>query len=236
MYWAGKKVELQNCEKRYWAGKQLELQKLGAEIVMDSAGRPLQLIAQSFTGLAAELQSPNKDLQLAAFANACSHVSFLFGCLGIAFKFAERDYVSKVQDLTVVSTDIRSLQSIVETDMKNDCVKDKGSHSRNLLRVKRGLDMIRFLFQGILGEKKKSLRDPASKAYGQVFGPHHSFPIRAAVQAGLYTLPTTTQLLKMLHEDEDSAQKLMQEYTVAADPVIKYVDDLFLSQGLGIDW
>jgi hypothetical protein len=46
-----------------------------------------------------------------------------------------------------------------------------------------------------------SLKGPASKAYAQVFAPHHGWAIRKAVAAGMYALPTKTQLLKKLNED-----------------------------------
>lgn len=199
-----------------------------------SGDRPLFQIAQAFSGLAADVHKD--DLQLAPFANASSRISVLFASLGIAFKFAERDYVFKVRDLTEASKVITTLQSLVDIDVRSDAVKNVGSHSRNLLRVKRGLDMVRVLFQGILDCKGDSLRDPAARAYAQVFAPYHSLPIRAAVAAGLYVLPTRTQLLKHLNEDEDSAKELMQEYIGAVDPVIAYVDNLFLSRNLGVDW
>eukprot|EP00249_Psilotum_nudum_P007974 c20952_g2_i1 orf=190-537(+) len=83
----------------------------------------------------------------------------------------------EVKDLTVASKDIATLQSLVEHDVKNNYVKDVSSHSCNLLRVKRGLDMVRVLFHTILIADDKSLRDCASIAYQQVFVPYHSFPI-----------------------------------------------------------
>lgn len=49
-----------------------------------------------------------------------------------------------------------------------------------------------------------SLKDPASKAYGQVFAPHHVWAIRKAVAAGMYALPTKSQLLRKLNEDGES--------------------------------
>lgn len=50
-------------------------------------------------------------------------------------------------------------------------------------------------------DRGNSLRDPASKAYAQVFAPHHGWAIRKAVAAGMYALPTKAQLLKKLNED-----------------------------------
>lgn len=81
-----------------------------------------------------------------------------------------------------------------------------------------------------------SLRDPASKAYAQVFAPHHGWAIRKAVGAGMYALPTKAQLLSKLNEDEASARILMQDYVAASAPVIQYVEKLFFSRDLGIDW
>lgn len=59
---------------------------------------PLAAVADAFEELSAVLKAKglNHDLDLKTFCDACSLVSVLFGCLGIAFKFAEMEYVSKV--------------------------------------------------------------------------------------------------------------------------------------------
>lgn len=56
----------------------------------------------------------------------------------------------QVEDLKVASKSISTLESILELDIEQDCVRKAGSHSRNLLRVKRGLDMVKVLFEQIL--------------------------------------------------------------------------------------
>lgn len=59
---------------------------------------PLSDIAEAFEKLASVIEPSEKsDIQLSDFCEACSHVSVLFGCLGIAFKFAELEYVAKVR-------------------------------------------------------------------------------------------------------------------------------------------
>ncbi|XP_057971334.1 accelerated cell death 11 [Malania oleifera] len=196
----------------------------------------LRKIADAFKGLAATVNSETSEVEVALFAHACSLVSPLFGCLGIAFKFAEMDYVAKVDDLAVASKSIVTLQALLQTDIEGNCVRKAGSHSRNLLRVKRGLDMVKVLFEQILATEGNSLKDPASKAYAQVFAPHHGWAIRKAVAAGMYALPTKSQLLKKLNEDEASARIQMQSYVATSAPVIFYIDKLFLSRELGIDW
>ncbi|KAJ6921237.1 hypothetical protein NC652_015216 [Populus alba x Populus x berolinensis] len=217
------------------------------------------------------------------------------------------DYVAKVHDLAEASKSIDTLQSVLDKDIERNSVRKGGSHSRNLLRVKRGLDMVRVLFEQIMVTEVlvscahkivflpglvltigrcyrygmvnvyfqlntqfaisardfvflkdetdirhifakclcpeslvdhwgNSLKGPASKAYAQVFAPHHGWAIRKAVAAGMYALPTKAQLLKKLNEDESSAIIQMQSYVAASAPVIMYVDKLFLSRELGIDW
>ncbi|RWR85826.1 accelerated cell death 11 [Cinnamomum micranthum f. kanehirae] len=212
--------------------------KLPRFSLMADGEKPLRKIAASFKDLAAAVNSQNPEVkvEVAPFSAACSHVSVLFGCLGIAFKFAEMDYVAKVDDLTKAANSIGTLKSLLDHDIEQGTVRKAGSHSRNLLRVKRGLDMVRVLFEQILASEESSLKSPASVAYAQVFAPHHGWAIRKAVAAGMYALPTRAQLLKKLNEDAESARIQMQSYISASALVIQYIDKLFLSKELGIDW
>ncbi|KDP34943.1 hypothetical protein JCGZ_09231 [Jatropha curcas] len=198
--------------------------------------KPLRKMSEAFKELAVTVSSQSADVEVAPFSRACSLVSPLFGCLGIAFKFAEMDYVAKVRDLAESSKSIGSLQALLDRDIQENCVKKAGSHSRNLLRVKRGIDMVKVLFEQILVTEGNSLKDPASRAYAQVFAPHHGWAIRKAVAAGMYALPTKSQLLNKLNEDETSAKIQMEYFIAASAPVILYIDKLFLSRELGIDW
>ncbi|KAK8955067.1 hypothetical protein KSP39_PZI002927 [Platanthera zijinensis] len=198
--------------------------------------KPLRRIADAFDSLAATVNLRSVPIEAAHFSDACSRVSILFSCLGIAFKFAEMDYVSKVEDLREASKSISTLQSMLELDIKGNCVRQGGSHSRNLLRVKRGIDMVKVLFEEILSANVNSLKDPASAAYSKVFAPHHGWAIRKAVAAGMYALPSRSQLLKKLNEDDESARIEMQKYITSSKSVIGYVEELFLSRELGIDW
>ncbi|XP_010241181.1 PREDICTED: accelerated cell death 11 isoform X1 [Nelumbo nucifera] len=204
---------------------------------MADGEKPLRKIAEAFKDLSVTVNSQTQDVEVAPFSHACSLVSPLFGCLGIAFKFAEMDYVAKVVDLTEASKSIDTLRTMLDRDIQHNCVRKAGSHSRNLLRVKRGLDMVRVLFEQILAtDRGNSLKGPASKAYDQVFAPHHGWAIRKAVAAGMYALPTRAQLLRKLNEDEASSRIQMQTYIAASAPVILYIDKLFQSRELGIDW
>ena len=58
--------------------------------------KPLRKIADAFKQLAEAVTSENSEVEVAAFARACSFVAPLFGCVGFHFKFIEMDYVTKV--------------------------------------------------------------------------------------------------------------------------------------------
>lgn len=56
----------------------------------------------------------------------------------------------QVRGLTEAAGKYETLNRILDYDMKNDTVKSPGSLSRNLRRVRQGLDLIRALFLNFL--------------------------------------------------------------------------------------
>ncbi|KAL9248725.1 ACD11 homolog protein-like protein [Drosera capensis] len=197
---------------------------------------PLAAIVEAFEELAEIVKDSKEELRLKAFSDACALVSVLFDSLGIAFKFAEIEYCAKVRGLVEASRKYATLQNVIEVDVKNDSVKSPGSLSRNLRRVRQGLDLIRALFQQFLSTYDCSLREAASTAYSQTCAPYHSWAVRAAVAAGMYALPSRDQLLLKLNETDQSAEKRMKRYMKASLPVIQYIDRLYTSRDISLDW
>ncbi|KAM0019844.1 putative glycolipid transfer protein superfamily [Helianthus debilis subsp. tardiflorus] len=82
------------------------------------AGTALSLIADAFEEIS---DSVNKDvsveLRLKLFCDACSLISVLFGSLGIAFKFAEMEYTSKVNDLADAAILYGTLSKVIDCDV-----------------------------------------------------------------------------------------------------------------------
>ncbi|KAL8112144.1 ACD11 homolog protein [Apium graveolens] len=204
-------------------------------------GTPLSKIAGSFEELSEILKSSldsdsDYDLRLKPFCEACTLVSILFGCLGIAFKFAEMEYTAKVRGLTEAAGKYETLNRILDHDMKNDTVKSPGSLSRNLRRVRQGLDLIRALFINFLSAGDRSLKEAATTAYGNVCAPYHTWAVRTAVYAGMCALPTRQQLLVKLNETEETAEMEMKRYISAVAPIIQYIDDLYIKRQISLDW
>ncbi|KAL8531670.1 hypothetical protein ACS0TY_008312 [Phlomoides rotata] len=200
--------------------------------------RPLSAVADAFEELSAVVKAKgfDDDLDLKTFCDACSLVSILFGCLGIAFKFAELEYVSKVSDLTEASESYQTLSNVLDFDTQHDTVRTPGSLSRNLRRVRQGLDLIRALFQKFVSSRDCCLKEAATTAYAKTCAPYHTWVVRTAVYAGMYALPTRDQLLLRLNETDDSAEGAMHRYIKASLPVIEYIDKLYISRDISLDW
>ncbi|KAK1416151.1 hypothetical protein QVD17_31939 [Tagetes erecta] len=199
----------------------------------------LTLIADAFEKLSDSMKNKNYasfELNLKPFCEACSLISILFGSLGIAFKFAEMEYTSKVNDLCDAASLYGSLSKVIDCDVKNDSVKEAESLSRKLRRVRQGLDLVRELFQNFLSTDDYSLKEAASSAYKEVCAPYHTWAVRTAVSAGMCALPTRDQLLLSLNETDESAEIEMRRYIKASLPVIKYIDNLYTSRGITLDW
>ncbi|KAL1190315.1 ACD11 -like protein [Cardamine amara subsp. amara] len=207
---------------------------------------PLSVITEAFEDLVdllkplqSEIDEEEEEedgLRLDAFCSACTHVAVLFNCLGFAFKFAEMEYVSKVRDLVEASKTFDTLQNILDLDVEKETVKTPGSHSRNLRRVRQGLDLIRAIFEQFLIADDYSLKDAATTAYTEVCAPFHTWAVRTAVYAGMYTLPTRDQLLLRLNETDQSVEKNMRRYMEASRPIIEYIDKLYIQRNIKLDW
>lgn len=59
----------------------------------------------------------------------------------------------KVNDLVEASKSVSVIPVMMEDDVKSDCVRNVGSHTRNLLRVKRGIDMVKVLFEHVVASE-----------------------------------------------------------------------------------
>lgn len=201
-------------------------------------GTAISMMADAFEELSDLIKNGNKndELRLKVFCDACSLVSVLFGSLGLAFKFAEMEYTSKVRDLADAAEIYGTLSKVIDCDVKTDTVKSAESLTRKLRRVRQGLDLIRELFQNFLSTDDYSLKEAASSAYKQVCAPYHTWAVRTAVSAGMCALPTRDQLLLNLNETDESVEIEMRRYIKASLPVIKYIDNLYTARGITLDW
>lgn len=184
----------------------------------------------------ARVEALARSLRVAEFAEACDGITRLFSILGPAFSFAGKEYAEKVSDLVLAGREFGSLAGMMHADERSGTVRVKGSHTRNLLRVLRGLDLNRRLFRSLLKDSSQPLRVYALDAYTSVFSAHHPWPVRSLVAAGTYTLPHTHAFMGALGEDVDSWREAASAFTSSVSEVIVAVEHLFTDNGYGLDW
>jgi hypothetical protein len=78
--------------------------------------KPLTAVAEAFEELARGMEADGGELRLAPFSDSCALVSVLFSSLGMAFRFAEIEYVTKVSALRSRCPADRSLSRLILRD------------------------------------------------------------------------------------------------------------------------
>ncbi|KAI3833872.1 hypothetical protein MKW92_023767, partial [Papaver armeniacum] len=130
----------------------------------------------------------NQDLEVRPFAKACSFVTSITNHLNPFFGFALIDLTEKIADIDGASRSFRTLKPMVQADIEKNNVYTVGSHSRNLLRVKRVIEMVKlygdnsFVNQGLV----------------TVFGQNHGEAVKAQFSRYLDFVPTKAEFLDKL--------------------------------------
>ncbi|CAK9137227.1 unnamed protein product [Ilex paraguariensis] len=110
----------------------------------------LTKVAESFKELAKCVDSPTPRLEVGQFASASRLVASIIGHLGMAFKFASIEFSAKIDALMEASKSIDTLEALIDHDIEQNCAKVSNSNSRDLVRVKRSIDMLRVIYEQIL--------------------------------------------------------------------------------------
>ena len=114
-------------------------------------------------------------------------------------QFAGDDFVQKVEGLLERSPEGSTIGQQIDKDVADGKAKEKGSVTRDVLRITRGLDFIRAFVEALLAADpaEESLVDPAWKAYEAELMPYHAWVVQTAVRAGIYTVPYRSTFLQV---------------------------------------
>lgn len=131
----------------------------------------------------------------------------IFDELGVFFQFAQREMAAKVESLRQSKDTQPNLRNVVDTCVKDKTVTTKNSPARNLHRLISAVDFIKFLMQNLAKDAKMTLHNACYDAYNRTMANIHTFVVRTAVKAGMYTLPTREAFLKSLGESSHKEAK-----------------------------
>ncbi|EXC28021.1 hypothetical protein L484_022254 [Morus notabilis] len=159
-------------------------------------------LANAFQELAGTVKSDNPHIKARQLAQACLLFQMSNFNFGFAFIFADIELISKVNYVQKAARENESIQALVERDIAQGSAKRTTSPSRNLIRLKRVIEMVGVIFEEILKNKgSDSLVDPITTAYDQVFSPYHGSTIKEAFAGVRELIPTRSSVLRLLNEN-----------------------------------
>jgi hypothetical protein len=142
----------------------------------------------------------------------------------------------QVEQIQSRSRGAATLKELVEQDMANNTVKAADSNTTILLRLMRALQVVKVLFEQLLKGRGVEFQSAATTAYMVVFGAYHKEPIQNMVKRAISSLPTRAWLMNKINEEEGDIFIEMRKYVDASAAVINYIEELFTSNGLEMNW
>ncbi|KAJ9700987.1 hypothetical protein PVL29_006357 [Vitis rotundifolia] len=138
---------------------------------------------------------PNPSLEVHRLVHYCRIGSTFVGYLGLPFKFAQIEFLSKylsnVNELNNGARPDDTLETLIDREIQQNLAKKHYSSSRSLIRVKRSIVMLTMMFEQMLTKGYINC-----ETYEKSFAAYHGWATRTAVFASLPALPTRAKLMK----------------------------------------
>ncbi|XP_006660377.1 accelerated cell death 11-like [Oryza brachyantha] len=200
--------------------------------------RPLAEYAAELEALSESVRAA-PPLRLRPLVQACHHALAFFDLLGVEAAFWKTEYTERLVELERASEAVGTAEELVDRDVAAGRVTATGTHSNNLVRVKRGIELKRALFQLMLAQLQRppavvSFDGLVSMAYAAVFARYHDKNVQSTVADSICAIPvkSISDFFATINETHESAAAEMHKYIEAANGVISYIDELFASRGL----
>lgn len=182
----------------------------------------------NLTAACKRVSEQGTDIKCTDFADLCDSILPFFDHLGTLFGFARAELAEKAGTVRQAGQQHGTLAEMVKADKAAKRVTVKNSNSRNLHRLMTSITFVRLLLSSLLAHGSSvTLRQAATEAYDQSLGLFHTFVVRAAIKAGLFSLPSREQFLKGIQETDDSARGHAEEFAQAASGVVREIDKLY---------
>uniref|UniRef100_A0A0E0ENY1 Glycolipid transfer protein domain-containing protein n=1 Tax=Oryza meridionalis TaxID=40149 RepID=A0A0E0ENY1_9ORYZ len=207
--------------------------------------RPLAEYAAELEAVSLSVRAA-PPLRLKALVRACHHALALFDLLGVEAGFWKTEYAERLVALERAAEAMDSAEELVDRDVAAGRVRATGTHSNNLVRVKRGIELKRVPFQLMLAQLQQqrpggggvSFDGVVSMAYAAVFARYHDKNVQSTVADSICAIPvkSISDFFATINETDESAAAEMQKYIDAANGIISYIDELFASRGVSVDF
>ncbi|RVW75931.1 Accelerated cell death 11 [Vitis vinifera] len=182
------------------------------------------------------LNSPNPSLEVHRLVHYCRIGSTFVGYLGLPFKFAQMEflskYLSKVNDLDKGARPDDTLETLIDREIQQNLAKKHYSSSRSLIRVKRSIVMLTVMFEQMLTKGELNC-GCGFKVIREVLCCIPWMGYQNCRLCFAPALPTRAKLMKKLHENEVSMTAKMKSFVDSSAVIVNYIDSLFHSRELG---
>jgi hypothetical protein len=182
----------------------------------------LPTLAERFTRLQQDTQ-----LKTAGFCEAMALILPVFDHLGMFFQFAKQEMSGKVDTLVKAQGEQPTLNEVVAHCKKAGTVTTKNSTARNLHRLLSAVEFIKVLMANLASDPKMTLHNACYDAYNRTMAGIHTFVVRTAVKAGMYTLPTRENFLKSLGEAGPEAKSHAETFVQTAEALHRHCLTLY---------
>lgn len=191
---------------------------------MASDDRFLPKLTQSLDVLEGQNQMPTED-----FCAAMSLILPVFDHLGVFFHFAKAEMGGKVTNLDASKGQMATLDDVVGQCRADGTLTVKNSPARNLHRLVSAVDFIRVLLEDLSAEPPVTLHTACSSAYQKTLAGIHTFVVRTAVYAGMYTLPSRANFLASIGESDVGPHSKVnaQAFVSVAEKVTRRITSLY---------
>merc|ERR1712088_287423 len=137
-------------------------------------------------------KSSDEKVDADSFLQACRAFAEVYDVIGgTTFAPLKADVIGNVVKLEgkVKDYNVKTLEEIVEHELKQNSTKAKGSGTDALVWLKRGLWLFcQFLLNVVNGER--DAQKAFSSSYNKILAPHHNYFVRKLFNVGLMAFPS----------------------------------------------
>jgi len=157
--------------------------------------------------------SETNEVDLIDYAKIVIEVAGILECMGVVFKWATADVVSKAR--LVEATGEPSFAKVLEMDKKNEQIfpndtNKKESRTRALNRMTHVLQLTCGIYEGLAAGSDDTLSDIVSTSYTNTICRIHKWVVQQMVRAGIYVAPSREDFLKTLNWDLNNPEQKKQ--------------------------
>eukprot|EP00239_Pterosperma_sp_CCMP1384_P000534 CAMPEP_0197852658 /NCGR_PEP_ID=MMETSP1438-20131217/21162_1 /TAXON_ID=1461541 /ORGANISM="Pterosperma sp., Strain CCMP1384" /LENGTH=199 /DNA_ID=CAMNT_0043466815 /DNA_START=67 /DNA_END=666 /DNA_ORIENTATION=+ len=179
-----------------------------------------------------ECKSAEGGILTAPFLECCRLTVPVIDQMGKAFYPAKADVSGNIERLAKRLADdpenSQELLPMLKKEMDAGVQKERDSCCRGLLWLKRFLEFVVGLVDGLLKKPEASLSEVATDAYGEHLRPYHGFMASSAFSLVLKVLSSRDPFVQACGGTSEDMQAFVDKFT----PLLKDVHQLLVDNGL----